>query len=55
MEKEVQTKRRIVDGVIDFHKDPWSTMPDGTLEPIFSPAPIGFIFLLFIFLTPSAP
>jgi len=26
--KEVETKRRIVYGTIEFHKDPWSMMPD---------------------------
>jgi len=36
MQKEVQTKRRIMDGAIDFHKDPWGTMPDGASESLLA-------------------
>jgi hypothetical protein len=32
MKKEVQTKKRIVDGTVDFQEDPWNVMPDGALE-----------------------
>jgi hypothetical protein len=44
MEKEVQTKRRIVDGAIDFHNDPWSKMPNGALEPVSTPAVVAYTF-----------
>lgn len=33
MDRELQTKKKITDGAIDFHKDPWSTIPAGALGP----------------------